>query len=322
MPKEIEDTAHEEEENLEEEIEENEEEDVNEASDSPKDEIGKLLEIIGEKSSESEEEESSEEEEESSEEEEETEETKDEEEEESEEEGESDEESKDELEEEEESEEEEPPKEESSDELVIRLREEINTLSKQIVRPVTAVEPTPVIKEGEGEKEEQPPVVVSTDITQEEYDEAMTDKDKFSKLIDEVVAVRTKQGLRNVAQSVDGVIAEKLSINQRVNDFFEEHENLRGVRDYIGTLADRLSEEHKDWNMDKIFKELPDIAYKNLGLSADSTTTNRNNGNRSKSKRKAKSKSQRPAFTKGSQTKASADNLTKEQKDISQTLEL
>ena len=321
MPKEIKDTAHEEEEEiLETDIEENEEEDVNEASDSPKDEIGKLLEIIGEKPPETEEEESSEEEEESSEEEEETKETKDEEEEESEEEGEPDEESKDELEEEEESEEEEPPEEESSDELVNRLREEINTLSKQIVRPVTAIETKPTVEEGV--EEEQPPVVISTDITQEEYDEAMTDKDKFSKLIDKVVVARTKQELSNVAQSVDGAIAEKLSINQRVNDFFDEHENLRGVRDYIGTLADRLSEEHKDWNMDKIFKELPDIAYKNLGLSADSTTTNRDNGSKSKSRKKIKSKSQRPAFTKGSKTRASADNLSQEQKDISQTLEL
>ena len=331
MTKEEENTAHEEvieSEDVKEEVNE----DVNEAGQSDgevKDGISELLEIMAEGSPNKAEEESPEEEEQAPEEEEETEEPEDEEEEETqEEEGEPEkEESEDELEEEEESKEEEPPKEESSDELVNRLRGEINSLSRQLMsQPKPA--PTPVPKEPGKEPGKEPEEeVISTDITQEEYDEAMTDKDKFSKLVDRVVEVKTQQALESVTQSVNGVVAEKLSLNQRVNDFFDEHENLRGQRDYVGFLAQELADEHhnksKDpWDMDRIFKELPDLAQKRLGLSAGSTTTNRDNGSKSKSKRKVKSKNQRPAFTKGSRTRASADNLSKEQKDISQTLEL
>ena len=336
MPKEEENTAHEEvieSEDVKEEVNE----DVNEAGQSDgevKDGISELLEIMAEGSPNKAEEESTEEEEQAPEEEEETEEPEDEEEEETqEEEGEPEkEESEDELEEEEESKEEEPPKEESSDELVNRLRGEINSLSRQLMSQPA---PTPVPKEPGKEPESSDAIttvgesaaVVAVDITQEEYDEAMTDKDKFSKLVDRVVEVKTQQALESVTQSVNGVVAEKLSLNQRVNDFFDEHENLRGQRDYVGFLAQELADEHhnksKDpWDMDRIFKELPDLAQKRLGLSAGSTTTNRDNGSKSKSKRKVKSKNQRPAFTKGSRTRASADNLSKEQKDISQTLEL
>ena len=318
-------TAHEEEEQLEEELKEQ--------APNVSEEIADLLEIIDEKPAETKEEESTEEEEQASEEEEQEEVVKDEEEEEeepSEKEDESEEESKDELEEEEESEEEEPPTEdkESLEDINTRLREEINTLARKFVDRPTAPIPAPtptVVVEGEVKPAELlpvQPVVIPTDISQEKYDEAMTDPKKFAELVNEISAANTLASVNSMQQTMNQQMSERAALNRRVEDFFDEHESLRGQRDYIGFLATDLADTHKDWSVDKIFEELPKVAFEKLGLSAD-TTTNKQNGSKIKGKKKNKSKFNRPAFNKSStKSRGGIETLTETQKDISKTLEL
>ncbi len=324
-----EEAAHEEKEILEEDL------DSTEDTPSEVEGIAELLELVeGDKTPKAEEEEVPEEGEESTEKEE-TEEPKDKEEEEpSEKEDETEEEKpKGEVPEEEGPKEEEPPKEEEESEekeeededLVSRLRGEIGELSKQLTgRQPPPPSPAPAVSAVEGEETpapapEETPVVEPLDISDEEYNDAMTDKGKFLELINKSAKVIVDQSLGGTVQALDGIVSERLAMNQRANDFFDEHEDLRAHRDYVGYLAEDLADKNQDWDADKVFKELSNVARERLGLTADTTTTKKGGNNSMKVK---KTKIKRPAFAKGTQTKASVDTLSEDQKDIAKTLEL
>lgn len=174
--------------------------------------------------------------------------------------------------------EEEGEKELSIEEQNALLIERINELSARIQAPQTAVE-----EKAEATSKEEEAVKDAVDeVTKfikddENLDDILDSKEKLNALLNKVAtaAISKMQGnteslkdsvMTTMPQTIMSQIQMQMSLQEAVKSFYEEHPQLASVKQFVGTVANELQAQHKDWSVEQIFKETAKKSYETLGI--------------------------------------------------------
>jgi hypothetical protein len=63
-------------------------------------------------------------------------------------------------------------------------------------------------------------------------------------------------------------VQRHLYVNKKVEDFYEQNQDLNGVREFVGAVATQVQGENPEWDIDKVFEETAKQARERLGLKA------------------------------------------------------
>lgn len=142
------------------------------------------------------------------------------------------------------------------------------------------------------------------------------DKEKFNAVLSKVVDVAAQQGevraakkiLTALPQLVLGHVNQQLTLQREVKKFYTDNPDLKEVAPYLGKVATKVASEHPDYTPAQVFEEAGKVARKSLGLAEKAK------------KVVSKESKKRPAFAKagGSRkpTKTKSSGLEKEFADM------
>lgn len=152
------------------------------------------------------------------------------------------------------------------------------------------------------------------------YEEIIDNEESFKKFLSEFADKVKGYTEESLNQSLPGEVSRiantQMSVVQRAEKFFDEHQALAKVRPYVATLTGQVANENPKWNMDQVLEETAKRAYEALGLSPETVQ---------EIQQKTKAK-QKPAFadtkTKGNRGKPVDPQLSEMEKEILDLIEM
>lgn len=167
----------------------------------------------------------------------------------------------------------EEPAEEDKDELIKRLRTQVEELSG---RPA-AGQPAEEQPAEEQPTEEQPAETGEKNyFDQLDFEEVIESPEKLNKVLNAVASAArneaVQQAVQQTLQSVPGLVVNYVKrhseIKTLVDDFYDANPDLKGFKKTVGAVANELHSKNPDWDMQKVFEESAKEARKTLGLKA------------------------------------------------------
>lgn len=165
-------------------------------------------------------------------------------------------------------------------------------------------------KPAEEAKEEIEEIVTSFIGDDEDLDEIISDKGKLNALLLKVQtatqASTTKDILTKIPQIIVSQVQKQKVINDAVEEFYAENEDLKIVKRTVGKVANEVAADNPEWTLDKVFKETGKRTRKLLGMKEDAIA-------------KKKTPKRRPALPKGSgkgRGRVTQDSLTGVEKEV------
>jgi len=150
----------------------------------------------------------------------------------------------------------------------------------------------------------------------EELIEILDDREKFEEVLSRVhedALVKAREEiLSSIPKTVIAQVQQQVYLKKTVDDFMDEHSNLKPVRKTVGLIANEVSAEHADWTLPQVLQETAVRAYKVLGIK-QKIVENKGGGNSS------------PAFATGGDKgsrKVSGSNKSSLQRELDELIEL
>jgi len=220
---------------------------------------------------------------------------------------------------------------EKEDPTIVAMREQILKLSEELSAVKSEqTKSAPVKKEGEakGEKKEeatpaQKPAPITfeslgIEIDDETYDKMFEDKKVLHKVLGDVAAKTAEATATRIYTAlpkvIDSMVRMQVGINLKANEMYTANADLKPHAKFVGQVANQLSAEHPDWDINKIFEEVPKKTRELLGLKAKAA----------RKEEAAITTRQRPGFAnRGSGVRTSVEGpskLTPEQQEIEDLL--
>lgn len=179
---------------------------------------------------------------------------------------------------------------------VAELRGQLEAVREQLNSVATAQRPKPV---------EEPPKKEEPLFESGQLLDVLEDETKFlgmmQRFAEKVERATTERILRGLPDVVSGHIVRHNTMQEEVKKFYDSNPELVEVKQFVVQVANKVNEEHPEWDVPKVFAETAIRAKKALGLNVKPTEA-----------------AARPAFTKpGQQTKNnSTDTVPQKEKEI------
>lgn len=105
---------------------------------------------------------------------------------------------------------------------------------------------------------------------EDDIDDIVSNKAKLNALLVKVSEATktsvTKSILKSIPQIIVSQVQKQKVINDAVDEFYTENEDLVPVKRTVGLVANEVAAEHPDWDLAKVFKETGIRTRKVLGL--------------------------------------------------------
>lgn len=112
----------------------------------------------------------------------------------------------------------------------------------------------------------QGPRVLSFIKNEEMFDETMKSADNMNALLTMVVQTAVEGIQRSIPTLVSNMVNHQVSLRTAVNEFYKEHQDLVPHRSFVGFVANEITAQHPDWDMERVLRETNTEARKRLLL--------------------------------------------------------
>ena len=152
---------------------------------------------------------------------------------------------------------------------------------------------------------------------EDEYDELLRNPKKLNNILNDVARKSFQLGRSSVLDEVPKIISSQIkettTISRKVEQFYNDNEDLVPYKDYIAVIANRVQSEHPDYDIDKLLEEVERETRSTLSISKKDAKQDTS---------KSKGKKKKPAFAKTTSARKSGnkEKLTKLQKEISELI--
>jgi len=154
----------------------------------------------------------------------------------------------------------------------------------------------------------------------ETFDTVMSDVKNFNALLTAVVNTSVERSLRMIPQVVTSVVDQTVNMKTAVADFYRANGDLVPHKKYVGFIANEVTAEHPDWQLEAVLVEVENQARGKLRLPKREVIESQQNIPAPMGESTAKANN--PGFVPGSGgggrrgSASSSGNLTKIEKDI------
>jgi len=174
----------------------------------------------------------------------------------------------------------------------------------------------------EGQQPQAPQVPPPVDaekfrITDEMYEDAMRDKDGFTKYTNDLLQVGEQRAMQRVMPMVNQLVQQQFALHTIVNDFYSDNPDLRPYREFVSFLASQVGSKHPDKSYPEVLGMVEQEARRRLRLAKAEA-----GDDDSESKPK---KTTKPAFAgdkvKGNRRRKDKVKLSKEEREMSDLID-
>jgi len=156
----------------------------------------------------------------------------------------------------------------------------------------------------------------------ETFDTVMSDVKNFNALLTAVVNTSVERGLRMIPQVVTSIVDQTVTLKTAVADFYRANGDLVPHKKYVGFIANEVTAEHPDWELEKVMEEVENQARGKLRLPKREVIESQQNISSPSGGGESTAKVKNPGFVPGGGgggrrgSVSSSGNLTKVEKDI------
>lgn len=97
--------------------------------------------------------------------------------------------------------------------------------------------------------------------------------EELNELLNQARTSAYEEAIRNTPELVGTLVKKKLSLDEAVEKFYEENEDLALIKDYVGSAANTIVSEHPDWEIKEILEETEKRVRKALDLEKKAKDT-------------------------------------------------
>ncbi len=116
------------------------------------------------------------------------------------------------------------------------------------------------------EKKVEPVKSTSYVASQEEVDKALESHESLNALLSKVKDDARKETLATLPAIIDNVVRTQFTLRSKVSDFYKDNKDLTPHKEFVGHVVNDLMGKNPDWDLDKVFGELPKEVRKRIGL--------------------------------------------------------
>ena len=102
--------------------------------------------------------------------------------------------------------------------------------------------------------------------TQEEMDRVLDKPENMNELLVKVHNRAVESVIKHIPAIISNMIETQVTMRGSVTKFYEENKDLVPHKQYVGFVVNELVGKHPDWDMNKVFTELPKEVRKRIGL--------------------------------------------------------
>lgn len=131
---------------------------------------------------------------------------------------------------------------------------------------------------GDGEQQEPKQMTLKDGevldfVGEADLDELLSDKNKFNEFLsgfaNQIRNNTTEQVYRNMPQMVQTQVQSQQQLKTYVDEFYKSNEDLLPVRKTVGAVANEISAEHPEYDLDTLFTETEAKVRKMMGLKKE-----------------------------------------------------
>lgn len=168
------------------------------------------------------------------------------------------------------------------DEVIQRLRSQIEEMSKKGEEEPKGEEESKEPKgEEQEEQEEQESEQVEFEsqefVSEEEFDDIIQDRSKLNEVLNRVAlesANATREAiLRQLPGIIDQSTSRQLTVRQSIQKFYTDNPDLQEYGSYVGHIANKVRAEKPDAPMVTVLNEAGEQARKDLGIQKEAKKT-------------------------------------------------
>ena len=100
------------------------------------------------------------------------------------------------------------------------------------------------------------------------FEEAVTSKEKMNQMLTKVYNMAVQNTYKNTPKMVDNMIRQRTYLNDKVDVFYKENDDLLPYRQFVGFVANEISSQNPDWDLDKVFGTTAGQVRQRLGLKS------------------------------------------------------
>ena len=100
------------------------------------------------------------------------------------------------------------------------------------------------------------------------FEEVVSSKDKMNQMLTKVYNMAVQNTYKNTPKMVDNMIRQRTYLNDKVDVFYKENDDLLPYRQFVGFIANEVSSQNPDWDLDKVFVTTAGQVRQRLGLKA------------------------------------------------------
>ena len=112
-------------------------------------------------------------------------------------------------------------------------------------------------------------------LTDEELALAINSPDEFKKVLAKHEQKVVQKAMKEMLPKVMQTVMQQIEIQQKVNDFYTKHSELKPYKEFVSMVAKVVAKEHPDWNVDKVLDTSAKITKEKLMLGKKKTKTNK-----------------------------------------------
>lgn len=105
------------------------------------------------------------------------------------------------------------------------------------------------------------------EVTDEMYEEALRDKDGFTKYTNDLLQVGEQRAMQRVMPMVNQLVQQQFALHTIVNDFYSDNPDLRPYREFVSFLASQIGSKNPDKSYPEILGIVESEARKRLRLA-------------------------------------------------------
>ena len=148
-------------------------------------------------------------------------------------------------------------------------------------------------------------------INEDTFEEIQSNPKKLNQVLTSVYNMAVQNTYNNTPKMVDNMIKQRTYLNDKVDVFYKENDDLLPYRQFVGFVANELTSQNPDWELDAVFEKTAEQVRDRLGL-------------KKKILDKAKKANTKPAFAKAkksnSRDSANKPNLSEMEEQIQDLL--
>ena len=103
-------------------------------------------------------------------------------------------------------------------------------------------------------------------IDDESFEEIQSNPKKLNQILTSVYNRAVQNTYNNTPKMVDNMIKQRTYLNDKVDVFYKENDDLLPYRQFVGFVANELTSQNPDWDLDAVFDKTAVQVRDRLGL--------------------------------------------------------